>query len=65
MLATITDVGLLVFDERKHLPRGRYGIGGTHHLAFETASRETLLQWKRWLTDAGIPVNGPYRPRLL
>jgi glyoxalase family protein len=54
-----SDKSLLVFEERK-VPRGRFGIGGTHHLAFETANRDTLLQWKRWLTDAGIPVTGPY-----
>lgn len=40
--------------------RGAYGIGGTHHLAFETASRDTLLQWKRWLVDNGVAVSGPY-----
>jgi glyoxalase family protein len=52
--------GILTFFERPSAPRGRYGIGGTHHLAFETRDRDTLLQWKRWLTDSGIPVSGPY-----
>ena len=51
--------GVLTFFEWKGAARGTYGIGGTHHLAFETRDRETLLQWKRWLTDGGIPVTGP------
>jgi glyoxalase family protein len=52
--------GVLTFFERKGASRGAYGIGGTHHLAFETKDRDTLLQWKRWLTDSGIRVTGPY-----
>ncbi len=40
--------------------KGNPGIGGTHHLAFATADRESLLRWKRWLTDRGNPVDGPY-----
>jgi glyoxalase family protein len=52
--------GVLTFFEWRGAPRGRYGIGGTHHLAFETRNRDTLLKWKRWLTDSGIPVSGPY-----
>jgi glyoxalase family protein len=52
--------GVLSFFERKRAARGRYGIGGTHHMAFETRDRDTLLRWKRWLTDNGISVTGPY-----
>jgi glyoxalase family protein len=52
--------GVITFFEWKEAGRGQYGIGGTHHLAYETADRDTLLQWKRWLTDGGIPVSGPY-----
>jgi glyoxalase family protein len=52
--------GFLTFSERSGAPRGKYGIGGVHHLAFATADRHTLLRWKRWLTDCGIPVSGPY-----
>ena len=52
--------GILTVLERKGSPRGAWGIGGTHHLAFETESRDTLRQWKRWLTDNAIPVTGPY-----
>ena len=36
--------GVLTFFERKGAPRGAFGIGGTHHLAFETQNRETLLR---------------------
>lgn len=52
--------GVLTFFEWKDASRGAYGIGGTHHLAFETLDRDTLRQWKRWLTDSGIRVTGPY-----
>jgi len=52
--------GVLTFFEWKGASRGAYGIGGTHHLAFETKDRDTLLQWNRWLTDSGIRVTGPY-----
>jgi glyoxalase family protein len=52
--------GVLSFFVRKDAPRGVFGIGGTHHLAFETRDRETLLRWKRWLTDNGVRVTGPY-----
>lgn len=52
--------GVLTFFEWPGAARGAYGIGGTHHLAFETQDHDTLLQWKRWLTDSGVPVTGPY-----
>jgi glyoxalase family protein len=52
--------GVATFFEWKGAERGKYGIGGTHHLAYETESRDTLLQWKRWLTDSGLSVTGPY-----
>ena len=52
--------GVLTFFERKDAPRGAFGIGGTHHLAFETQDHDTLLQWKRWLTDSGMRVTGSY-----
>lgn len=38
---------------------GHYGIGGIHHHAFSTPTRETLLQWKRWLMQHRVPVSGP------
>jgi glyoxalase family protein len=51
---------LITFFEWKDLPRGRWGIGGTHHIAFEVGGEEAQLRWKRRITDAGIPVSGPY-----
>jgi len=50
---------LVTFFEWPQAPRGRYGVGGVHHLAFSTPTYETLLQWKRRLQDLGIPVSGP------
>ncbi|MFN8590875.1 MAG: VOC family protein [Thermomicrobiales bacterium] len=52
--------GVITFFEWKGAARGHYGVGGTHHLAYETANGDTLRQWKRWLTDNGVPVTGPY-----
>ena len=52
--------GTLTFLEWKGAQRGQWGLGGTHHLAFETQDRDTLRQWKRWLADRGLPVTGPY-----
>ena len=41
----------------------REGIGGTHHLAFETQDRDTLPKG-RWLTDSGsrspVPTIGSF-----
>ena len=51
---------LVTFFEWRQMPPGRTGIGATHHLALETRDRATLLQWKRWLTDRGLRVTGPY-----
>jgi glyoxalase family protein len=52
--------GVITFFEWKGAPRGQPGIGGTHHLAYETQDGQTLRQWKRWLTDHAVPVSGPY-----
>ena len=51
---------LLTFFIWDLLVPGHPGIGATHHIALETASEETLLQWKRWLTDREVSVTGPY-----
>ena len=51
---------LLTVIDWPTMKRGTPGIGGTHHIAFATADRDTLLRWKRWLTDHGQPVEGPY-----
>lgn len=49
----------ITFFEWPHVPKGRPGIGGTHHVALTVADRDGLLKWKRRLTDLGITVNGP------
>lgn len=50
----------ITFFEWKGAPRGRAGIGGTHHFALRTASYDTLLKWKRRLVDLGVRVDGPF-----
>ena len=40
--------------------RGAWGIGGVHHVALGVADEAQQLKWKRRLTDAGVPVTGPY-----
>lgn len=50
---------LVTFFEWPQAPRGRFGVGGVHHLAFSTPTYETLLKWKRRLQDLGLPVSGP------
>lgn len=40
--------------------KGRWGVGGIHHLALGVADRTQQLRWKRWLTDHGVAVSGPY-----
>jgi glyoxalase family protein len=50
---------ILTFFEWAHARRGRWGVGGIHHLAMGVATPEAQLKWKRRLVDAGVPVNGP------
>lgn len=50
----------VTFFEWPRMPRGRPGIGGTHHFALGVADEGGLLKWKRRLTDLGIAVSGPY-----
>lgn len=50
---------ILTFFDWGTLPRGRWGIGGVHHLALGTATPESQLKWKRRLNDHGVPVSGP------
>jgi glyoxalase family protein len=54
---------LVTFFEWAGAPRGRPGVGGTHHFALAVADRDGLLQWKRRLTDLGLSVTGPYDRR--
>ena len=51
---------VVTFFEWPRAPRGRTGIGGTHHVALRVADRDALLRWKRRLTDYGLRVRGPY-----
>jgi glyoxalase family protein len=39
--------------------KGSPGIGGTHHFALQTKDYNSLLMWKRWLTDSGLKIDGP------
>ena len=51
---------ILTFFEWPHARRGAWGVGGIHHLALGVESPEAQLKWKRRLTDARVPVSGPY-----
>jgi glyoxalase family protein len=57
---TATPGSLLSLVEWPGAPKGRWGIGGVHHLALGVESRDALLKWKRWLGDHGVPAAGPY-----
>jgi glyoxalase family protein len=49
----------ITFFEGPGAPRGRWGIGGTHHFALSVADYNGLLKWKRRLSDHGLAVEGP------
>lgn len=51
---------LLTFFEWPHAGRGRWGVGGVHHLALGVETPEAQLKWKRWLEDHGVAVTGPF-----
>jgi glyoxalase family protein len=51
---------LLAFEARPEERRGRWGVGGVHHVALGTSDEAALLRWKRRLTDRGVAVTGPY-----
>jgi glyoxalase family protein len=51
---------LLTFFEWPGAPRGAWGVGGIHHIALHTEDEQTQLKWKRWLTEHGVDVAGPY-----
>lgn len=50
----------ITFFEWSHAPKGKHGVGGTHHFALRAKDETALLKWKRRLTDMGIPVKGIY-----
>jgi glyoxalase family protein len=49
----------ITFFEWAHAPRGKSGIGGTHHFALIVEDYDGLLKWKRRLTDLGVSIDGP------
>ena len=49
----------ITFFEWLDAPKGKPGIGGTHHVALQVSDYTGLLQWKRRLTDLGLSVTGP------
>ncbi|MBX3065768.1 MAG: VOC family protein [Anaerolineae bacterium] len=50
---------VITFFEWPGAPQGRWGVGGTHHLAMAVKDYEGLLKWKRRLIDHGLQVDGP------
>ena len=50
----------ITFFEWPDAPKGKPGIGGTHHLALQVADENGLLKWKRRLLDLGLSVDGPF-----
>ncbi|MGD2121739.1 MAG: VOC family protein [Gemmatimonadota bacterium] len=51
---------ILTFFEWPNASPGGWGVGGIHHLALAVGTPEAQLMWKRWLSDAGVGVTGPY-----
>jgi glyoxalase family protein len=51
---------LITFLQWSDVPHGRWGVGGIHHLALGVLDEAAQLKWKRWLSDHGVPVSGPY-----
>jgi glyoxalase family protein len=54
---------VVTFFEWPQAARGAPGIGGTHHFALAVRDLDGLLRWKRWLTDRGTTVTGPFDRR--
>ncbi len=49
----------ITYFEWKGAPKGKHGIGGTHHYALRVPNYDALLKWKRRLVDHGLKVTGP------
>jgi glyoxalase family protein len=49
----------ITFFEWPNAPKGRTGIGGTHHVALQVADYHGLLKWKRRLAGLGLTIIGP------
>jgi glyoxalase family protein len=50
---------VVTFFEYPSSRQGSPGMGGTHHYALQTANYDSLLKWKRWLSEKGLQVDGP------
>jgi glyoxalase family protein len=50
----------ITYFEWKGAPRGRRGIGGTHHYGLGVPGYDAVLKWKRRLIDHGLDVTGPF-----
>ncbi|MDX2077878.1 MAG: VOC family protein [bacterium] len=50
----------ITFFEWAHAPKGKHGVGGTHHFAMRVKDETALLKWKRRLHDMNIPTKGIY-----
>ena len=51
---------LITFLQWPDLQRGRWGVGGIHHLALGVSDETAQLKWKRWLMAHEVAVSGPY-----
>ncbi len=49
---------VVTFFEWAGAPRGKPGLGGTHHFALQVTDGVVLRKWKRYLTDRGVAVTG-------
>jgi glyoxalase family protein len=49
----------VTFFEWPNAPKGRWGVGGTHHFALGVKDETGLLKWKRRLLDYSFSVDGP------
>jgi glyoxalase family protein len=54
-----TPGSVVTFFEWPRARQGHPGIGGTHHFAFQVNDNESLLKWKRRLSEYGLKVDGP------
>jgi glyoxalase family protein len=50
----------ITYFEWAHAPKGKPGVGGTHHFAMRVKDYDGLLKWKRRLVDFGLKVDGPF-----
>jgi glyoxalase family protein len=53
----------VTYFEWPHAPKGKPGVGGTHHYALTVQDDDGLLKWKRRLSDLDLRVEGPYERR--